>query len=62
MKWVGEANGRKGYCRKSAKPRRMSRATCDKRGKKWIKSVKGKNGKMRKAYCRSQSKKSKSRK
>jgi hypothetical protein len=62
MKWVDGKNGRKSYCRKSNKPRRVSKEACDKRGKKWISSVEGKNGKMRKAYCRSQRKKSTSKK
>ena len=53
MSWV-KANGKRdGFCRKKSAKRHVNVETCEKRGKKWIKSVSDKNGKMRKAYCRS---------
>lgn len=48
MEWIeGIPGERDSYCRKKTKPRKVSRATCEKRSHKWVKSTSKRRG-----YCR----------
>ena len=58
MKWVKGSATRLGYCRKSAKPKKMGMEDCKNKGMAWVTSKDGK----RKSYCRkTRTKKTKSR-